>query len=166
MEQMIASLKNDWQQIAPELPFQFSFLDDNLNVRYQADQQFSRLINFFSLLAIMIAGMGLYGMIAIIASYRIKEIGIRKILGASVMNIYVLLARNFVILVLLANLIAVPIAWWLIQKWLEGFAYHTDIHMYVFLAAIIISIGIALLSLSYQVIKSAMENPINAIRKE
>ena len=166
MEQLIASLKRDWQRIAPELPFQFAFLDDNLNLRYQADQQFSRLINFFSLLAIMIAGMGLYGMIAIIASYRIKEIGIRKILGASVMNIYVLLARNFLLLVCVANLIAVPIAWWFIQKWLEEFAYHTDIHFFVFLAAIIISLGIAILSLSYQVIKSAMENPINAIRKE
>jgi len=166
LDQTIASLKSDWQKIAPELPFQFSFLDDNLNLRYQADQQFSRSINFFSMLAIIIAGMGLYGMIAIIASYRIKEIGIRKILGASVMNIYVLLARNFILLVLLANVIAVPIAWWLVQKWLEGFAYHTDIHLFVFLGAICISIGIAILSLSYQVIKSALENPINAIRKE
>ncbi len=166
VDQLIAELQKDWAQIAPDLPFHFSFLDDNLNRQYESDRQFSRLISFFGGLAIFIAGLGLYGLIAIISTYRIKEIGIRKVLGASVINIYFLLCRNFIFLVIIANLIALPLAWWVINDWLKQFSYRTEIHFSSFVLAIFISIGIALISLSYQVIKTAMSDPIKAIRHE
>ncbi len=166
MDNLIASLEKDWMQIAPDLPFHFTFLDEDLNRQYEKDQEFSRLISFFGGLAIFIAGLGLYGLIAIISTYRIKEIGIRKVLGASVMNIYLLLSRNFIILVIIANLIALPLALWVINGWLEQFSYRTKVHYSLFVIAILISLGIALASLSYQVIKTARSNPIKAIRHE
>lgn len=166
VDNLLAALQEDWMQVAPDLPFQFSFLDDSINLQYESDRQFSRLITFFGGLAIFIAGLGLYGLIAIISSYRIKEIGIRKVLGASVMNIYVLLCRNFILMVVMANLIALPLAWWVINGWLAQFSYHTEIHYSIFVFAILISLGIALASLSYQVVKAAMANPIKAIRYE
>lgn len=166
LDAFIAGLEEDWRQIAPDLPFQFSFLDDDLSLQYETDRQFSRLITFFGSLAIFIAGLGLYGLIAIISTYRIREIGIRKVLGASVSNIYFLLCRNFIFLVIIANLAALPIAWWAVRSWLEQFTYRTEVHYSLFLLAMLISLGIALLSLSYKVIKAALENPIKAIRHE
>ncbi len=166
MNQLIASLQKDWQEIAPEYPFQFAFVDDNLKQQYETDQQFSRLISFFSWLAIFIAGLGLYGLIAIIATYKIKEIGIRKVLGASVYNISVMLSKNFLLLVLCANLFALPIAWWVMQKWLQNFTFHASITFPILLKAILISLFITLIALSYQVLKSALGNPIQALRDE
>lgn len=166
VDELLVGLQEDWAQVAPDLPFQFSFLDDSINLQYESDRQFSRLITFFGGLAIFIAGLGLYGLIAIISSYRVKEIGIRKVLGASVMNIYVLLCRNFILMVIMANLIALPLAWWVINGWLDQFSYHTEPTYALFVWAILISLGIALASLSYQVVKTALANPIKAIRHE
>lgn len=166
VDNLLARLQEDWLQVAPDLPFQFSFLDDSINLQYESDRQFSRLISFFGGLAIFIAGLGLYGLIAIISSYRIKEIGIRKVLGASVINIYVLLCRNFILLVIIANVIALPLAWWVLDGWLNQFSYHTEVNYSIFILAILISVGIALASLSFQVVKTALANPIKAIRHE
>ncbi len=163
---LIASLQNDWQEIAPDLPFQFSFLDDQLNLEYKADLQFSKLVTFFGWIAIFIASLGLYGLIAIVTAYKTKEIGIRKTLGASVSNILFMLSRRFVILILISNLIALPVAWWVMNNWLQNFAYHTNIGVPLLLSAILISLFIAILSLSYQVIKSALGNPVIALREE
>lgn len=166
VDQVIASLQKDWQQIAPDLPFQFSFLDDNLEVQYEADRRFSKLIGFFSWIAIFIAGLGLYGLISIITAYKIKEIGIRKTLGASIGDIFLLLSKNFLVLIFIANLIALPSAWWLMNGWLQNFTYHAEITVSLFLTAVLFSFLIALFSLSYQVLKSAMSNPIHALRNE
>ena len=166
IDDLLPKLQEDWRQMAPDLPFQFSFLDDSINLQYESDRQFSRLITFFGGLAIFIAGLGLYGLIAIISSYKIKEIGIRKVLGASVMNIYVLLCRNFIVMVIIANAIALPLAWWVVNGWLDQFSYHTEPTYSIFIWAILISLGIALASLSYQVVKTALANPIKAIRHE
>ncbi len=166
VEDLLTKLQEDWLQVAPDLPFQFSFLDDSIKLQYESDRQFSRLISFFGGLAIFIAGLGLYGLIAIISSYRVKEIGIRKVLGASVMNIYVLLCRNFILLVIIANALALPLAWWVLDGWLDQFSYHTEVNYSIFVLAILISVGIALISLSYQVVKTALANPIKAIRHE
>lgn len=163
---LIASLQTDWQQIAPDLPFQFSFVDDQLNLEYNADLQFSKLVTFFGWIAIFIASLGLYGLIAIITAYKIKEIGIRKTLGASVSNILIMLSRNFLTLILIANLIALPIAWWFMKNWLQNFSYHTDISVPLLVTAILISLIIAISALSYQVIKSALGNPVQALREE
>jgi len=166
INQLLHALKRDWQKIAPDYPFEFSFLDDNLKKQYEADQAFSRLISFFSWLSIFIAGLGLYGLIAIIATYKIKEIGIRKVLGASVYHISLMLSKRFLILVLVANLLALPIAWWIMQKWLQNFTYHVDITFPLIIKAILISLFITLLALSYQVIKAAFGNPVQALRSE
>lgn len=166
IDELIQSLQKDWQQIAPEMPFQFSFFDDRVALQYEADQRFSKLIHFFSWLTIFIAGLGLYGLIAIITTYRVKEIGIRKILGASVMNISMLLSKNFLLLILVANVLALPVAWWAMQQWLENFTYRTEVSVGLFVVAILMSLGIAAVALGYQVLKSALENPIRALREE
>ena len=165
IEQVVQSLRQDWQQIAPELPFQFSFFDDAIHLQYESDRLFSKLIGFFSWLTIFIAGLGLYGMIAIITTYKVKEIGIRKILGASVLNISVLLSKNFLLLILLSNVLAIPLAWWAMKQWLQNFTYRVEIDATLFIVAILMSLLIALLALSYQVVKSALENPIQALRE-
>ena len=162
----LSSLQSDWQRIAPDLPFEFAFLDDHLNLEYETDQQFSKLVSFFSGLAIFIAGLGLYGLIAIITTYKVKEIGIRKVLGASTFSISALLSKNFLLLILISNLIALPIAWWVMKNWLQNFTYHTEIPISLFLIAISFSLIIGIAALSYQVIKSALENPIKALRNE
>ena len=164
--QLIASLQNDWQQFAADIPFQFSFLDNDLNLQYEADRRFSKLIVFFSWIAIFIAGLGLFGLISIITAYRVKEIGIRKTLGASVTDIFVLFSKNFFFLIFLSNLIALPIAWWAMKNWLQNFSYHTEINAALFLTAILISLIIAITSLGYQVIKAAMGSPVDALRSE
>lgn len=166
MNELLQSLQADWQKIAPDYPFEFAFLDDDLKKQYEADQEFSKLIGFFSWLAIFIAGLGLYGLIAIIATYKIKEIGIRKVLGASVFNITLMLSKNFLLLVLLANLLALPIAWWTMHQWLQNFTYHVSITFSIIAQAISISLLISLLALGYQVIKAALENPVQALRSE
>ena len=166
LSQVVQSLENDWKQIAPELPFQFAFFDDNLNQMYESDTQFSKLIHFFSWLAIFIAGLGLYGLIAIISTYKVKEIGIRKVLGASVLNISIFLSKNFLFLILIANLIALPLAWWSMKYWLQGFTYHTEIPLSLFFIATLISLTLGIASLMFQVLKSALANPIKALRNE
>ena len=166
IDQLIASLQRDWQQIAPDLPFQFSILDEQLNLEYESDLQFSKLVTFFGWIAIFIAGLGLYGVIAIIAAFKVKEIGIRKTLGASISDILLLLSRNFIVLILISNLIALPISWWAMKTWLQNFTYHTGISVSLLLSAIVFSVIIGIASLSYQVIKSALGNPIQALREE
>lgn len=166
VNKLISSLQNDWQQIAPDLPFEFAFLDDNLNLQYEADQRFSKLVKFFGWLAIIIAGLGLYGLIVIITTYKVKEIGIRKVLGASTYSISILLSKNFLLLIFISNLIALPLAWWAMNSWLQNFSYHTEIDFSLFLIAVTFSLVIGIAALSYQVIKSALENPINVMRNE
>ncbi|GJM33050.1 MAG: ABC transporter permease [Saprospiraceae bacterium] len=162
----IASLQADWQQIAPDLPFDFAFLDDQINLRYQADESFSRLIGFFSIIAILLACLGLYGLIATIIEYRVREIGIRKVLGATIGQITTLLSREFLLLLLLANLIAIPLAIWGIQQWLHNFTYHIAIPWSVFLVSGGLTILLALVAISHQTLRAALANPVEALRDE
>ncbi len=161
---LVASLKQDWNSIAPEQPFQFSFLDDALNREYEADMKFSRLIHFFSWLAICIAGMGLYGLIAIVSKFKVKEIGIRKVLGASVTSISYLLSKDFLLLILVANVIALPVAMWAMNGWLQNFTYRTTIPISLLVTACLISLSIAIGAIGYQVLKSALANPVDALK--
>lgn len=162
----IASLQKDWEKIAADLPFQFAFLDDQIQAQYVADERFSQLISFFSFLTIFIAALGLYGLIAIMTALKVKEIGIRKVLGASVFDISFLLSKSFLQLVILANLIALPIAWLVMQKWLEGFSYHVQIKPFLFGLTLVLSLLITFVALSYQVLRSAFRHPIEALRQE
>jgi len=164
VSELVASLKQDWNSIAPEQPFQFSFLDDALNKEYEADVKFSRLIHFFSWLAICIAGMGLYGLIAIVSKFKVKEIGIRKVLGASVTSISYLLSKDFLLLILIANVIALPVAMWAMNGWLQNFTYRTTIPISLLVTACLISMSIAICAIGYQVLKSALANPVEALK--
>jgi len=144
----------------------YHFLDESFSAQYQADENFGQLFTFFAFLAICVACLGLFGLSTFMAQQRIKEIGIRKVLGSSVGNIVVLLSKDFVKLILFAIVIAIPLCWWAMDAWLQGFAYRISIGTMVFLEAGLISLAIALLTIGWQSIKAAMGNPIDSLRSE
>lgn len=164
--QILSSLEQDWQQVVPELPFQYTFMDENLNRLYAADRQFARLISAFSLLAIFVACLGLYGLVTFITRQRTREIGIRKVLGASVPGIAGLISKDFLLLVMVGNIIAWPLAYLLMNNWLQSFAYRIEIGWWVFALAGALALLIALLTVSYQAIRAALANPVKALRYE
>lgn len=155
-----------WKRHIPEKPFEYSFLDENLDSLYRSEQRMGTLTNVFSFLAIIVACLGLFGLASFTAEVRTKEIGIRKTLGATVPNIVHLLSREFILLVLIADLIAFPLAYWAMQEWLNSFVYRIDISILIFLISGLLTLIIALLTVSSQAIKAAFTNPIDALRYE
>ncbi len=162
----IAAAETLWKQYNPEYPFDYKFLDERYDALYQSDQRTGRLFNYFTGIAILVSCLGLFGLATFTAEQRVKEIGIRKALGATVTNIVVLLSRDFIKLVLLAILIATPVAWFVMSRWLEDFAYRTEIGVGVFLLAGCAALLIALLTISSQSIKAALANPVDSLRNE
>ena len=138
----------------------------NFSTLYESEQRQATIFTVFAFIAIFIACLGLLGLSAFAITQRIKEIGIRKVLGASVRNIVGLLSKDFLKLVLIAAVIAFPIAWYAMYKWLQDFAYRTDISLWIFLVAGIIALAIALLTISFQAIKAAIANPVKSLRTE
>jgi putative ABC transport system permease protein len=163
---VIAQIKNKWQVMAPEQPFDYAFMDDQFNNLYSAEQKTGQIIIAFSLLAIIIACLGLFGLVTYAAEQRSKEIGIRKVLGATVPGVVQLLSRDFLKLVFIALIIAAPIGWWVMNKWLQGFAYRTCISWQMFLFAGVLVALVAILTVSFQAIKAATANPVNSLRTE
>lgn len=159
-------LKNKWEQFATGQPFDFFFLDDQLNNLYKEDRRMGTIVSVFSVLALFIGCLGLYGLVSFATERRKKEVGIRKVLGASVSNIVFLFTKEFSKWVLLANILAWPAAWYFMNKWIQNFAYRTNIGWNLFLMAGITAIVIAVLTISYQVTKSAAANPVKSIRYE
>ena len=155
-----------WTKYIPDEPFSFTFLDDSFNTLYKSDIKASRLILIFSILAIIISALGLFGLAAYTAEQRTKEIGIRKVLGASIQQIVGLLSKDFVKLVIVAIVIASPIAWWLMNNWLMDFAYRINITVWIFIGAGSLALLIALMSVSFQAIKAAVANPVKSLRTE
>ncbi|MCY4351892.1 MAG: hypothetical protein OXC45_02165, partial [Gemmatimonadetes bacterium] len=155
-----------WRKYIPEKPFYYRFLDENLASYYLAEQRIGTLITVFAGLAIIIACLGLFGLAAFTAEQRTKEIGIRKTLGASVPNIVRLLSREVVILVLLANLIAFPLAYWVMNEWLAGFAYRIDLGVLIFVLSGLLTMAIAIMTVSTQAIRAALTDPATALRYE
>jgi putative ABC transport system permease protein len=147
-------------------PFVYSFMDDDFNRLYQSDQRTGKIFIYFAVFAIIIACLGLFGLITYSAEQRTKEIGIRKVLGATVSNILELLSKDFLKLVLIAIIIGFPIAWWGMSKWLENFAYRTNISWWVFATAGTLTIMITILTVSFRAIKSALANPVKSLRTE
>jgi putative ABC transport system permease protein len=141
-------------------------MDDDFNSLYRSEQRMGGISLSFSLLAIFIACLGLFGLAAYAAEQRRREIGIRKVLGASVSGIIGLLSRDFLLLVLIAALIAFPLSWWAMHRWLEDYAYRISIGWEVFALAGILAVGIALLSVGLQALRSALANPVNSLRAE
>ncbi len=155
-----------WKKQYPEYPFEYKFLDEQFNQTYHKEVQTSRVFGLFATLAIFISCLGLFGLVTFMAEQRNKEIGIRKVLGASVSSILILLSKDFVKLILLSIIIATPIAYYLMFNWLKDFAFKTNLHWWIFVAAGAISIIISLLTVSYQAIKAALMNPVKSLKTE
>jgi putative ABC transport system permease protein len=162
----IAYIENKWKAFYPDDRFDFAFADDKLQQLYTADSRLGNIFGIFASLAIVIACLGLFGLISLTVQNRVKEIGIRKVLGASVFDIANLISVDFLKLVLLSFLISSPIAWYFMNKWLEDFAYRVDIHWWVFLLACGIALIISVITLSFQSIKAAIANPVDSLRSE
>ena len=159
-------IRQVWQQIFPDEVFDYQFLDEQIASFYETEQLMARLVNTFTALAILICCLGLYGLVAFSVEQRTKEIGVRKVLGASVASIVTLLSKDFLKLVLVALIIASPLAWYVMHQWLNDFAYKINIEWWVFALAGALAIGIALLTVSFQSIKAALLNPVTSLRSE
>jgi ABC-type antimicrobial peptide transport system permease subunit len=155
-----------WKKFFPAEPFSYSFLNDEFDKLYHADRKTSSLIWIFSAIAIFISSLGLFGLAAFTAERRNKEIGIRKILGATVTNIVSLLSKEFIYMVLISILVAFPIAWMAMNKWLENFAYRINIAWWIFLTAAVIALAIAIITVSFQAIKAALTSPAKSLKTE
>lgn len=166
LPQTIAEVEQVWKQLAPHRPFIYSFLDDDFNKQYESDFRFRQIFTTFSVLAILIACLGLLGLATYTAEQRTKEIGIRKVLGANVGNIVGLLSKDFIKLVLIAIVLATPVAWFAMNKWLEGFAYQVAIHWWIFLISGLLAVIVALITISFQSVKAAMMNPVKSLKSE
>jgi putative ABC transport system permease protein len=162
----IEKLKDTWEDMAPGQPFAFSFMDDRFMEMYEAEQRFGRIIATFALLAIFVACIGMVGLATFVAEQRTKEIGVRKVLGASVTGLIVLLSKDFLKLVLIAFVIAVPLAWYVMHRWLEDFAYRIGLQWWIFAIAGAAALLIAALTVSYQSMKAAMADPVKSLRSE
>ena len=165
-EATIQALEKISKQLNPSFPFSYGFVDQDINNLYKGEQQMGSLFNVFAIIAIFISCMGLYGLSAFMAEQRTKEIGVRKVLGASIFNVVYLLSTGFTKLILIAIVIAIPIAWFAINKWLSGFAYRVDVGWAIFLIASLGALAIAWLTVSYESVKAAIVNPIKSLRTE
>ncbi|WP_207491512.1 ABC transporter permease [Aridibaculum aurantiacum] len=162
----IDHINNTWNRFSPGFPLDYKFMDETYGKMYESEQKLSSLLWIFTLMAIIVGSMGLFALAAFSAEQRTKEIGIRKVLGASVLNIMGLLSKQFVVLVLVSSIIAFPIAWYAMNKWLENFPYRISISWWVFAVAGIAAVVVALITVSFQTIKAAVSNPVKSLRTE
>lgn len=162
----IQEVKQIWSRLAPHRPFLYSFLDEDFNRQYHTDFIFRKLFTTFSCLAIFIACLGLLGLATYTAEQRTKEIGIRKVLGADMRNIILLLSNDFIKLVLVSIFIATPISWYAMDQWLQGFAYRMEIHPWIFILAGLVALSTAVFTISYQSVKAALMNPVSSLKSE
>jgi len=159
-------IESVWKKINPGIPYEYKFLDDHFKDVYRADSQISTIVGALAILAIIISCLGLFGLASYAAEKRVKEVGIRKVLGASLQHIVFKLSKDFLKYVFIAALIALPLSWFAINKWLQDYAYRVDISWWVFLIAVVLAIVIALITISFQAIKAAIANPVKSLRTE
>jgi putative ABC transport system permease protein len=164
--EVLQQAEKKWKDFAPGIPFEYSFLDKNYEALYRSEQRMSNVFAVFTSLSILVACLGLFGLSVYTAERRIREIGIRKILGASTQNLVQLLSRDFLKLVLVSAVIAFPLAWWAMNKWLEDFAYRTSIGAGIFVAAGVLAAGIALFTVSFQAIRAATTSPAKSLKND
>ena len=162
----IAEVKKTWEAVNSDTPFEYSFLDEDVKRQYEEDKKVSSVITSFTIIAMFISCLGLYGLSTFMAERRFKEIGVRKVLGASVPQIVKMMSGEFVKLVLIAFIISVPFAWYAISSWLEGFAYKTPLDISVFLLAGTAALLIAVMTISFESLRAASSNPVEALRNE
>ena len=166
LAQTVSFLETKWKSIVPERPFEYSFLDNDYNKLYDAELRLGKIMNLFAAIAIVLACLGLFGLSAYAAQQRIKEIGVRKVLGASVSDIVFVLSKDFMKLSAIAIVIAFPVAWWTMSHWLQNYQYRIAIQWWVFVVTGIATILIALLTISFQTMKAAVSNPVRSLRTE
>lgn len=166
IKQSLATLEAAWKKLNPNEPFEYSFLDQDFQKNYEADSRRASLINYFTIIAIIISCLGLFGLATFTAEQRTKEIGIRKVLGASVYGVVALLSKDFLRLVIIAVVIASPLAWFVMNKWLQNFAYQTSIGWQVFALTTFIAVFISFATISFQAVKAALANPVKSLRTE
>ena len=162
----LAHINNVWNKFAPGYPLDYKFMDESYGAMYKAEAKLSDLLWIFTIMAIVVGCMGLFGLAAFSAEQRTKELGIRKVLGANAFDIVGLLSKNFLVLVMIASLIAFPVAWWAMNSWLKDFPYRVNISWWVFGIAIIAALAVALLTVSFQAVKAALANPVKSLRTE
>jgi ABC-type antimicrobial peptide transport system permease subunit len=166
MQQTLAYVEKLWSQTYPDHVYEYQFIDEIIANFYRQEKQLSQLYKIFAVIAIFLSCLGLYGLASFMAVQRIKEVGIRKVLGATVQNVVYLFTKEFIGLIAIAFLIATPLAWYFMNKWLEDFAYRIDINWWIFLIAGLLSLFIALITVSSQAIKAAIANPVKNLRTE
>jgi hypothetical protein len=162
----IEFIRQTMEKFSPFYPFEYRFFDDVFNAAYLSEQKLEKIFSLFALIAIFIACMGVFGLSAFLAEQKRKEIGIRKVLGASVAKIVYLLSKNMVLLILLANIIAWPVAYYAMTRWLQNFAYRTPIGLGIFLLSAFLTLAVSIGTLSYQAIKAARSNPVDSLKYE
>jgi len=165
-KEVLSGLEKLCASINPKFPFTWQFSDNEFSKLYKSETIVSRLSNYFAFLAIFISCLGLFGLATFTAVQRTKEIGVRKVLGASVPKIVAMLSGSFIKLILIAMLIAFPVSWYFMNKWLENFAYKVHLGWVIFFIAGVVAVLIALLTVSYQAIKAAVANPVKSLRTE
>jgi putative ABC transport system permease protein len=164
--ELIKTIQATWKKINPSSPFAYSFLDQDFQRNYEKEQLTLQLIRYFTLIAIVIACLGLFGLASFRAEQRVKEIGIRKVLGSSVSQIVMLLSKDFLKLVVISFIIASPIGYYVMMQWLQGFAYHVNVSWWIFALAGTSALLIALLTIGFQSVRSAFANPVNSLKSE
>ena len=166
IKQLISNIESKWKIMAPGMPFSYQFMDESFDNMYRVEQRTGKLGLTLAVIAILIACLGLFGLVTYTAEQRIKEIGVRKVLGATINNIITMLSKDFMILVLIASALAIPLAWWAMNRWLQDFAYRINIGWWIFIAAGAIAFLIAFITVSSQAIKAALANPVKSLRTE
>jgi len=166
LQQTIGLLRSTWEEVVPNRSFDFFFLDDELDKLYNAEEQMGRVFGVFTILAIVIACLGLFALASFTTELRTREIGIRKVLGAQASSIVILLSKEFAKWVLVANVIAWPVAFYIMERWLDGFAHRTAIGITTFILATLLAFAIAIITVSFQAFKAALSNPVKSLRHQ
>jgi putative ABC transport system permease protein len=166
LQDALAKIGGVFKKYNPASPFDYQFTDDEYAKKFSDEERIGKLASVFAILAIFISSLGLFGLASFVAEQRTKEIGVRKVLGASVLNLWGMLSKDFVMLVIISCLLAIPISWYFLDGWLKGYKYHTGISMWIFLVACIGAMVITLLTVSAQAIKAAIANPVKSLRSE
>jgi putative ABC transport system permease protein len=166
IQQVLAQAKQIWNARFAQSPFYFFFLDDHFNGQYKTDKLFSTVLWWFTMLAVIVASLGLFGLSLHTVTKRTKEISVRKVLGATVVQITTLITKDYIRLIVIAGIVAIPIAYLLLQNWLNDYAFHIHIGIWFFLLPILLIMVIALITVLYQSVKAAIANPVKSLRTE
>jgi putative ABC transport system permease protein len=166
VQALISSMDKTWKEFQVGEPFSFGLLDQLYNETYVEEQKMGQVLQIFGMITIFVACLGLFGLVTFTAEQRIKEIGIRKVLGADISQIVSLLSRDLLLLVSLAFLVAFPLGYYLMNLWLQNFAYRIEIHWWIYAVAGIATLSIAFFTMSFTTIRSALANPVNSLRSE